>query len=63
MNFEIKAQDKDGSVLFQGTATASEASLLLEVGINYLLKQGLAPILTGGRDENSSEVDGTDTVQ
>lgn len=51
MKFEIESKNEDGSVLFSGTANQSEASFLLNIGINYLLSQGAMPLLTGKEEE------------
>jgi hypothetical protein len=54
MNFEIESKGEDGSIVFKGTASQAEASFLLNVGISYLLAQGVMPLLTGGMDKDST---------
>lgn len=60
MNFEIKSKDKDGNVTFEGTANATQASFLMNVGVNYLLQRGVEPMLTKG---DETLVEGTETRQ
>lgn len=60
MEFNIKSKDKDGNVTFEGTANATQASFLMNVGVNYLLQRGVEPMLTP-TDEPVAE--GTETRQ
>lgn len=59
MKFEITSKNKDGEVIFQGTANQTEASFLLEVGMNFLLSNGAMPLLTGETDEVVADEPGT----
>ena len=54
MDFEIKSKDKDGNIVFEGTASAAEASFLLTMGVSYLLAQGVAPMLKGAKFEGAT---------
>lgn len=65
MKFEIQSKDSDGNIVFQGTANQGEASFLLNVGVNYLLGQGVAPMLTGNEEEDGLGLvaEAPDTVQ
>jgi hypothetical protein len=51
VKFEIQTKNEDGSIAFQGTANQTEATFLLNVGINYLMARGVAPMLTGDKEE------------
>lgn len=51
MKFEIQTKNEDGSIAFQGTANKTEATFLLNVGVNYLMAKGVAPMLTGDKEE------------
>jgi hypothetical protein len=50
MFIEVTSKDKDGNILFNGKLSKAEASLVLGVGINYLLHEGVLPLFTG-KDE------------
>lgn len=64
MQFNIETKDKDGNVIFSGSATQQEASFLLNVGVNYLLANGAMPLFTGKSDEELAITPpSTDTVQ
>lgn len=51
MQIKIKTLNEDGSVAFDGVFTEQEASLILEVGTNYLLQQGVLPFADGEEDD------------
>ncbi len=51
MIIEVTTKDTDGNVSFQGKLNSQEVSLVLNVGINYLLANGVMPLFTGKEDE------------
>jgi len=51
MLFEITGKDTDGNVSFKGIANRTEATYLMNVGVNYLLAKGSEPTLTGKEEE------------
>lgn len=59
MDFVIKTKDEDGNITFEGTANATQASFLFEVGVNYLLQRGVQPVL----GDAPTPVEGPETVQ
>ena len=67
MQIKIKTLNKDGSIAFEGVFDENEASLILEVGTNYLLTQGTLPFLDEAEEEEGwdgvTSVEGSDTVQ
>ena len=62
MLFEITGKNENGDVVFKGTASRIEASYLMDVGVNYLLAKGVAPVLTG-KEEKIVLSPTTDTAQ
>ena len=54
MEFEIVSKNKDGDIVFEGTASEKEASFLFTVGISYLLSMGVAPMLKGAKFEGAT---------
>lgn len=56
MKFDITTKYEDGSIAFEGTANAKEASFILNIGVNYLLSNGAMPLLTGKTDEELAVV-------
>lgn len=63
MQIKITTLNEDGSIAFEGVFGQNEASLILEVGTNYLLQQGVLPFTEGDGEDSPFEVDGNDTVQ
>lgn len=67
MQIKIKTFNSDGTVAFDGVFSEQEASLILEVGTNYLLSQGVIPFtdeqLDDEDDEDGNFVEGSETVQ
>lgn len=72
MDFQIKTKDKDGNVIFEGTATEQEASFIFNCGIGYLLMNGVVPMLKDSilhkypgmeGDDEGFEIEGGETVQ
>lgn len=57
MNIKIKTLNEDGSIAFEGTFSQNEASLILEVGTNYLLQQGVLPFAEDDEDNGEFEFD------
>ena len=53
MEFEIVSKNKDGDIVFEGTASEKEASFLFTVGISYLLSMGVAPMLRNAKFEGT----------
>ena len=53
MNIKIRTFNEDGSIAFEGVFNKEEASLVLEVGTNYLLAQGAL----GGPDDDDDAQD------
>ena len=45
MKINTTVQTEDGRVTFTGELAQVEADLLIEVGINYLLKAGVLPMV------------------
>lgn len=52
MEFNIKTEDEDGNIVFEGTLKKNEVEFCLNVGINYLLSIGATPFI---REEQESE--------
>lgn len=63
MQIKIKTLNEDGSIAFEGVFGHNEASLILEVGTNYLLQQGVLPFTDDDEEDDVFEVGGNDTVQ
>lgn len=61
MEIKIKTLNDDGSIAFEGVFSKDEASVVLEVGTNYLLSQGILPF--GEDAEEDFEVPAGSTVQ
>ena len=62
MEFNITSKDKDGNIVFEGTANEKEASFLFTMGISYLLSMGVAPLLKGAKFEGAT-LEEPDTIQ
>jgi hypothetical protein len=63
MKIKITTLNEDGSIAFEGEFTQNEASLILEVGTNFLLQQGVLPFTDPDEEDEAFEVEGPDTVQ
>lgn len=63
MQIKITTLNEDGSIAFEGVFGPNEASLILEVGCNYMLQQGALPFVDEEDDDDTFEVEGSDTVQ
>ncbi len=50
MIIEVETKDNDGNIAFKGKLNSQEVSLVLNVGINYLLANGVMPLFTGKED-------------
>ena len=50
MIIEVTTKDTEGNVSFTGKLNAREVTLVLNVGINYLLANGVMPLFTGKED-------------
>jgi len=51
MIIEVVTKDADGNISFNGKLNSQEVSLVLNVGINYLMANGIMPLFTGKDDE------------
>ncbi len=51
MLIEVTTKDEEGNIAFQGRLNSREATLVLNVGINYLLANGVMPLFTGKEDD------------
>jgi hypothetical protein len=51
MKIQVKTEDADGNVTFEGTLNKQEVELVLNVGINFLMANGVMPLFTGKSDE------------
>ena len=51
MIIEVVTKDTDGNIAFNGKLNSQEVSLVLNVGINYLMANGIMPLFTGKDDE------------
>lgn len=51
MLIEVTTKDTEGNIAFTGKLNAREASLVLNVGINYLMANGVMPLFTGKDDD------------
>ncbi len=51
MLIEVTTKDEEGNIAFQGKLNSREATLVLNVGINYLLANGVMPLFTGKEDD------------
>jgi hypothetical protein len=63
MNIAIKTFNEDGSIAFEGTFNKQEASLILEVGTNFLLSQGMLGQSEDDDDDEDFEVPEGSPVQ
>ena len=45
MELNVETKNSDGSISFKGTLNKKEIDFVLNVGINFLLAQGVAPFL------------------
>lgn len=63
MEIEIRTEDEDGNVHFEGTLKQNEVNFVLNVGINYLMAKGAFPFMVQDPDEPVVAVEGTGTVQ
>ena len=64
MKLRIKTLNPDGSVAFDGEFDENEASLILEVGTNYLLQQGVLPFVEEADDDDDTfSMEGSDKLQ
>lgn len=65
MEIRIKTYNEDGSIAFDGVFDKNEASVILEVGVSYLLSQGALAtgVATEEEDGDGFTVDGNDTLQ
>lgn len=61
MELQVKTEDAEGNIVFEGTLSPKEHDFVITVGINYLLSKGASPFFE--KREDVTEVDGTDTVQ
>ena len=52
MLIEIETKDEEGALVFHGKLNATEASFVLNVGINYLLAHGCMPTFSGADEDN-----------
>lgn len=50
MIIEVTTKDAEGNVAFTGKLNSQEISLVLNVGINYLMANGVMPLFTGKED-------------
>lgn len=50
MIIEVETKDEQGNIAFHGKLNATEASFVLNVGINYLMANGALPLFTGKED-------------
>lgn len=50
MIIEVQTKDQEGNVSFTGKLNSREVSLVLNVGINYLMANGVMPLFTGKED-------------
>jgi hypothetical protein len=51
MIIDVEHKDEDGNIIFNGKLNKSEATFVLNVGINYLLAHGCLPQFTGKEEE------------
>lgn len=51
MIIEVVTKDADGNIAFNGKLNSQEVSLVLNVGINYLMANGIMPLFTGKDDK------------
>jgi hypothetical protein len=64
MQIQVKTKDADGNIVFDGTLSKMEAELILNVGINYLMANGVMPLFTGKSAEELGIISpSTDTPQ
>jgi hypothetical protein len=55
MQIKVQTKDDAGNVTFDGTLNKAEAELILNVGINFLLANGIQPMFSGQDDEGTPE--------
>lgn len=64
MQIQVKTEDADGNVTFDGTLNRQEVELVLNVGINFLMANGAMPLFTGKEDDELGIVSSSpETVQ
>ena len=59
MIIEVTTRDTDGNIAFNGKLNSKEVSLVLNVGINYLMANGVMPLFTGREDSDLGVVSAT----
>ena len=62
MLIEIETKDDKGAIVFHGKLNATEASFVMNVGINYLLAHGCMPTFTGADEDNPANYAPTTTT-
>ena len=62
MKIEVKTEDADGNVTFDGVLNKQEVELVLNVGINFLMANGAMPLFTGKDDEELGIVSAAPTT-
>jgi hypothetical protein len=66
MEIEVKTEDDEGNITFQGTLKKNAVNFVLGVGINYLLAQGAMPFIKDMDDPEDGDTmigPSTDTQQ
>ena len=61
MIIEVTTKDEQGNIAFNGKLNSQEVSLVLNVGINYLMANGVMPLFTGKEDSDLGVVSATPT--
>lgn len=56
MKIEVKTEDAEGNILFQGTLNKLEVQTVLEVGINFLLANGIMPLFSGKENNEAASL-------
>lgn len=59
MIIEVTTKDEQGNIAFNGKLNSKEVSLVLNVGINYLMANGVMPLFTGKEDSELGVVSPT----
>lgn len=59
MIIEVTTKDEQGNIAFNGKLNSQEVSLVLNVGINYLMANGVMPLFTGKEDSDLGVVSAT----
>ncbi len=59
MIIEVTTKDEQGNIAFNGKLNSQEVSLVLNVGINYLMANGVMPLFTGREDSDLGVVSAT----